>query len=83
MDLISLIISAALFAVFVPGVVGSFPKGQSKGTVLVVHAVLFALSTHFVMKWYWGMKEHMGNYGNSCPKGYVMTTDENCVPAGN
>jgi hypothetical protein len=81
MEVVSTIISALLFAAFVPGVIGSFPKGSSKGTVLVVHALLFAFTTHYVMSWYWGMKENMGNYGTSCPKGYVMTMDEKCVPS--
>jgi hypothetical protein len=82
MDAVSTIISAILFAAFVPGVVGSFPKGASKATVLAVHAALFAFTTHYVMQWYWSMKEHMGNYGTSCPKGYAMTVDQNCVPTG-
>ena len=82
MDFVSVLLSAALFAAFVPGVLVSFPKGQSKATVLVVHAVLFAVATTFVMKWYWSMKEHMGNYGITCPNGYMMTPDQSCVPVG-
>lgn len=82
MDFVSTLLSAILFAAFVPGVLGTFPKGESKATVLVVHALLFALVTHMVMKWYWSMKEHMGNYGVSCPNGYTMTADQNCVPVG-
>ena len=82
MEFISLIISAVLFAAFVPGVLLTFPKGGSKATVLVVHAVLFAVVSSVVMMWYWGMRENMGNYGVKCPNGYMMTPDQNCVPVG-
>ncbi len=82
MDLISTILSALIFAAFVPGVLLTFPKGESKATVLVVHAVLFAVVSSFVMKMYWTMRENMGNYGPTCPNGYMMTPDENCVPVG-
>jgi len=82
MEFVSLILSAVLFAAFVPGVVVTFPKGQSKATVLVVHAILFAVVSSMVMMWYWGMRENMGNYGVKCPNGYMMTPDQNCVPVG-
>lgn len=82
MEFVSLILSALLFAAFVPGVLLTFPKGGSKATVLVVHAVLFAVVSSFVMMWYWGMRENMGNYGITCPNGYTMTADKNCVPVG-
>jgi hypothetical protein len=82
MEFVSLILSAVLFAAFVPGVLVTFPKGGSKATVLVVHAVLFAVVSSMVMMWYWGMRENMGNYGVSCPNGYMMTPDQNCVPVG-
>lgn len=82
MEFVSLILSAVLFAVFVPGVVVTFPKGGSKATVLVVHAVLFAVVSSMVMMGYWGMRESMGNYGVNCPNGYMMTPDQNCVPVG-
>ena len=82
MDIVSTILSAVLFAAFVPGVLLTFPKGQSKMTVLVVHGLLFAVVASFVMQWYWSMKEHMGNYGVNCPNGYMMTPDQTCVPVG-
>lgn len=83
MDVGSLAISAALFAAFVPGVVITLPgKGSSRTTVLAVHAVLFSLAAMYAMKWYWGMKEHMGNYGATCPNGYKMLPDQTCVPVG-
>jgi hypothetical protein len=82
MDLISTILSALIFAAFVPGVLLTFPKGESKATVLVVHAVLFAVVSSFVMKMYWSTRENMGNFGAKCPNGFMMTPDENCVPVG-
>lgn len=86
MDFVSLIISTVLFAAFVPGVVGSLPKGGTKGTVLVVHAVLFAITASLVMKWYWSMRERMTNWGDRCPNGYTlgMSKDgkQDCVPVG-
>jgi len=82
MDFISLLLSAVVFAAFVPGVLVTFPKGGSKATVLVVHAVLFAVVSSFVMMQYWSMRENMGNYGVTCPNGYMMTPDKNCVPVG-
>ncbi len=82
MDFVSTLLSAALFAAFVPGVLVTFPKGQSNATVLVVHALLFAVVTSFIMSWYWSMKENMGNYGITCPNGYTMTADKRCVPVG-
>lgn len=86
MDFVSLIISTLLFAAFVPGVIGTLPKGGSKGTVLVVHAVLFAITASMVMKWYWHMKERMTNWGDRCPNGYTLGVSkdgkQDCVPVG-
>lgn len=82
MEFVSLILSAVLFAAFVPGVLLTFPKGGSKATVLVVHALLFSIVTSLVMRWYWSMREHMGNHGATCPNGYMMAADQSCVPVG-
>jgi hypothetical protein len=86
MDLISSILSALLFVAFVPGVLVTIPSKGSKATVLVVHAVLFAVVVSLVMQYYWsnirGLVEGMGNYGVTCPNGYVMTPDEKCEPVG-
>lgn len=83
MDVGSLAISAALFAAFVPGVVVTLPgKSSGRMTVLAVHAVLFSLAAMYAMKWYWGMRENMGNYGVTCPNGYKMLPDQSCVPVG-
>lgn len=78
-----MLISAVLFAAFVPGILITLPgKGSDRMTVLAVHAVLFSLVTMYVMKWYWGMRENMGNYGVTCPNGYRMLPDQSCVPVG-
>lgn len=82
MDVGSLVISTILFAIFVPGVVMRVPKGASSGTVLVVHAVLFAIVASMAMMFYWGARESFGNFGPKCPNGYRQTSDEGCVPAG-
>lgn len=86
MELISSILSAILFVAFVPGVLVTIPSKGSKATVLVVHAVLFAVVVSLVMQYYWsnirGLVEGMGNYGVTCPNGYVMTPDEKCEPIG-
>ena len=82
MDIGSLLISTMLFALFVPGVVMRIPKGGSAGTVLVVHALLFAITASIAMMLYWGVREGFGNYGPMCPNGYRQTEDGGCVPAG-
>lgn len=82
MDLISSILSALLFAAFVPGVIGRIPSNGSRATILVTHAILFALTTTAVMKIYWSYRERFGNYGPKCPNGFRMTEDQNCVPTG-
>jgi hypothetical protein len=82
-DIGSLAISAGLFALFVPGVLVTLPgKGSDRKTVLIVHALLFSLVAMYAMKWYWNMKENMGNYGEKCPNGYKMLADQSCVPVG-
>ena len=80
--LVSGLLSAGLFYAFVPGVLVTLPKGGDRITILVVHAVLFAVTASFVMKWYWSMRENMGNYGLTCPNGYVMQPDKTCVAIG-
>ncbi len=83
MDVGSLAISAALFAAFVPGVVITLPgKGSDRNVILGVHAILFSLVAMYAMKWYWNMRENMGNYGATCPNGYKMLPDQSCVPVG-
>lgn len=86
MDFVSLLLSTLLFAAFVPGVLGTYPKGGTKGTVLLTHAVIFALVATVVMKVYWNMRENMTNWGDRCPNGYIMGVGQNgsseCVPSG-
>lgn len=90
MDIISSLLSALLFAAFVPGVLVKFPSNGSPATVLVVHALLFAVITAFVMQFYWhnirGVVERYGNYGATCPNGHVLGTNQggipDCVPVG-
>lgn len=86
MDFGSLLLSTLLFAAFVPGVVGTFPKGGSKTKVLVVHALAFAAVASLVMQVYHGMRERMTNYGDRCPNGFILGTAQNgkpdCVPVG-
>ncbi len=86
MDLGSLVVSAALFYAFVPGVLVKLPAQGSKATVLVVHAVLFALVASLAMRIYHGIREGMSNYGKTCPNGYVFglnqAGEKDCVPTG-
>ena len=87
MDIISLVLSALLFATFVPGVLVKLPPGGSSNVVVLTHAVLFAIVTALVMSYYWtGRIELFGNYGASCPNGYVVGTNQmgkpDCVLAG-
>ena len=87
MDYVSLVLSALLFAAFVPGVLVKLPPKGSPMVVLATHAVLFALATALVMGYYFtGRFELFANYGSSCPNGYVpgvsKTGVEDCVPIG-
>lgn len=50
---IKLLISALVFAAFVPGVLVTLPPGGSRTTVLAVHAGLFAVLHQVVMKTLW------------------------------
>lgn len=48
---LKLLVKAALFIAFVPGVLVTLPSSTSgKWTVLVVHAVLFVLASKFIWK---------------------------------
>ena len=87
MDLVSGILSALLFAAFVPGVLIKLPRNGSFKTVLLVHSLLFATVTSFVMYYYWHIiREKFGNYGPTCPNGYVPGAAQggqaDCVPTG-
>ena len=91
MDIISSVLSLALFAIFVPGVLFTFPSRGSKMAVLVTHAVAFMVVNTIVMRYYWiNIKGHedMMNYGVTCPNGFVPNHDksgikgEDCIPVG-
>ncbi len=43
------LVSALVFAAFVPGVLITLPPGGSRWVVLAVHGVLFAVLHHFVL----------------------------------
>jgi hypothetical protein len=51
----------------------------------MVHALLFAVVTSFVMRFYWhnikGYIEKMTNFGTVCPNGFVEQGGD-CVPVG-
>jgi hypothetical protein len=57
MNLLVSLYLAALFVAFVPGVLVTLPKGGSKMTVVVVHALLFTLVWHFTQKMVWRLSE--------------------------
>ena len=82
MDIVSSILSVILFVAFVPGVLIRLPSKGSRATVLVTHAVLFAIAASLVMGAYWSYRENFGNYGQKCPNGFRMTEDGGCVPTG-
>jgi len=90
MDLISYVLSALLFVALVPGVLIRIPQHGTRGTVLVVHAILFATITTGVMSFYWhkvkGYPERFANYGASCPNGYAPGTNQggkpDCIATG-
>jgi hypothetical protein len=48
---VKVLVSALVFAAFVPGVLITLPPGGSRTTVLVVHAVLFAVLHTMVMRY--------------------------------
>jgi hypothetical protein len=80
-----LLVAAALFYAFVPGVLVTLPsKSSSKNVVMLVHAVLFAVVLHYVMKHC--RYEYYGNHGPSgCPPGthpgVSHTGEEACLPS--
>jgi hypothetical protein len=82
------VLAACLFVVFVPGVIATAPSHGKKWTVLLVHAVLFALVSHHAMKHYHQVVESFGNFGTSCPAGWAMDNPDpnqiqTCKPVGN
>ena len=93
MDIVSALLSALLFAAFVPGVLVTLPsRSSSRKTTLLVHAVVFAFITSVVMRFYWynirGYVETMTTFGATCPNGFVEgksasgINQAECVPIG-
>jgi hypothetical protein len=86
MDIVSSVLSALLFMLFVPGVLVTLPsKTASRRTILLVHGLLFAVVTSLVMRYYWvnikGYLEKFGNFGPVCPNGFAPQGDD-CVATG-
>lgn len=48
--LVSLVVTTAVFVMFVPGVLVTIPPQGPTWAVLLVHGVLFALLNHFIMR---------------------------------
>jgi len=81
MDLISTLLHAVLFAVFVPGVLFQFPKNGDKAVVLVVHAVGFAVVSHYVVQAFSKYTRENLTFGATCPNGTVnMGPMRECKP---
>ena len=79
MDLIGTLITAGLFWAFVPGVLFTIPVHRTKGVVMVVHALLFALSLHYAMEFY--QPENFANYGPAgCPKTHMPGVNQGGLP---
>ena len=86
MELVSSVLSALLFVVFVPGVILTLPsKSSPRAQIIIVHALLFTVVTTLVMQYYWvnikGYLEKFGNFGAVCPNGFVQQGND-CVPTG-
>ena len=79
------LVAALLFVGFIPGVLVTLPsKGAKKTTIYVVHALLFALVLHLVMKSCSFAYESFSVHGPSgCPEGFIESIKngrEECVP---
>lgn len=93
MDWISAVLSALIFVALVPGVFVTLPSRSSpRNTILLVHALVFAIATSVVMRFYWinirGYVETMTTFGATCPNGFVEgksasgINQAECVPIG-
>jgi len=79
--MIRLLLAGLLFVAFVPGVFVTLPRGASRSTILLVHALLFVIVTNCVMRVYSQYFENFGNYGApGCPPSFVMNSDGVCKP---
>lgn len=75
--MLRVLMTAVLFAAFIPGVLFRLPPHSSRWVVLAVHGVLFVVVLGFASR-----LEGFGNYGPTCPNGYSMTASGDCVPTG-
>lgn len=79
------LVAGLLFIAFIPGVLVTLPsKSSKKTTILLVHAVLYAVLLHIVMKSCFFAYESFGNHGPaSCPPGtrpsLTFGSTEECV----
>jgi len=72
------VVALLLFVLFVPGVVFTFPPKCSRMIVLMTHALLFVVASHFV---FYALRESFGNYGPAgCPPSFRMNSDGVCKP---
>ena len=79
-----IVLSGLVFAALMPGVLVTLPsKSSSKKMILLVHAVLFAVLLHILMRHL--RYESFGLHGPaSCPAGFEESHDaagERCVPS--
>ena len=82
MRLDTILITAGLFVAFIPGVLFKLGQGWAG---LGIHGVLFAVVAHWVMRMYHQYviyREGFGNFGPTCPNGYVMDASKVCRPVG-
>lgn len=81
----AILITAVLFYALVPGVLITLPPRGSRNTVLLVHALVFAVVAHLVLRFYHRyiiFREGFGNFGPTCPNGYMMDDKQVCRPTG-
>jgi hypothetical protein len=78
----SILITAILFVAFIPGVLLKLGSGWGG---LLIHGLLFAVVAHYAMRYYHRyiiFREGFGNFGPTCPNGYVLGGDQVCRPTG-
>ena len=78
----SILLTAGLYVAFIPGVILKLGSGW---TGIIIHAILFALVAHHVMKYYHRyviFREGFGNFGPTCPNGWMMDANGVCRSAG-
>jgi hypothetical protein len=80
MDTLFLLLKVALFVALVPGVLFSFPKGESFKVQAIVHGLIFAVVIHSL--WV-TLRERFDNpdtrVNPTCPKGYTSNKNGDCL----